>query len=136
MPVTLILVKGVLYLSLALAIAVVLSFVWAFWSSPRKMARARKFLEDQKCPQCGISFGAEAVTKAEEAWNNHVAELWKKNPGVRRRLLCIWRVVCSKCGWIGEFHPDSLSLVPSNHGHNKDEDGTGQTSSIGQEMND
>ena len=118
MPVGTIIETVFVFLILGLFVAFVGVITWAAWSSRRDFAKARKLLADMTCPNCNAPFGQDTVANAEAAWKAHVAELWRNNPGVRFRLVCLWFVTCPKCGWTGDFSPDSGNLVASKDRHN------------------
>ena len=106
-------------LVLAVFVGIVGVIACAEWSSRKQLERARQVLAEMACPNCKCPFGEMAVTNAEAAWKAHVAELWKNNPGVRLRIVCLWFVTCSKCGWKGDFSPDSFELAAATDRHNK-----------------
>lgn len=111
--------KVFLYLLLAASIGLVGMFAWGLWSSRRNTERARNVLAEMNCPNCQVPFGVDAVASAEAAWMEYLAQFRDRNSLIRFRLVRIWFIACARCGWKGNFSPDTCRLTPSEEEHNK-----------------
>ena len=88
------------------------------WLSHRRMqAAARVFA----CPACGAVIGIEALRLAEEAWGSHMAEMHRKNPGIRlkrspQRIMRHLHAICPHCGARYQFieHERAFAAIGPN----------------------
>jgi hypothetical protein len=63
-----------------------------------EMRRLRTAAKTQACPSCGRIPGIASLHAADEHWRAHVAELHRKYPGARFRLMRLVQAICIHCG--------------------------------------
>ncbi len=84
-----------------------------FFLNARDERRLRAWAAGSACLKCGVILGLAAVKLADRAWRAELAEMRRKKPGTRFRVVKTYDAICPSCGSHYAFGRKSRELRPS-----------------------